>query len=182
MPSGWGLSWGGWLDNRRGEWWLLAQLLLIRRPSATRIPTSHLLGADSLGTDVLATAASTDRSADPCSPPYCWPPAPCWRSGPASPASRPVMTTNQSGTGTRPMPTPAVSGGAAGIPGGRDRQRQPAAPDAAAGSGGAARQSATRGTDWLSAIRTTAPTWRAHPPSFPVARPGLAPLIQEAPC
>lgn len=26
---GWGLSWGGWLDNRRGEWWLLAQLLLI---------------------------------------------------------------------------------------------------------------------------------------------------------
>jgi len=29
MGSGWGLSWGGWLDNRRGEWWLLAQLLLI---------------------------------------------------------------------------------------------------------------------------------------------------------
>ena len=27
--SGWGLSWGGWLDNRRGEWWLLAQLSLI---------------------------------------------------------------------------------------------------------------------------------------------------------
>lgn len=26
---GWGLSWGGWLDNRRGEWWLLAQLTLI---------------------------------------------------------------------------------------------------------------------------------------------------------
>ena len=25
----WGLSWGGWLDNRRGEWWLLGQLLLI---------------------------------------------------------------------------------------------------------------------------------------------------------
>lgn len=25
----WGLSWAGWLDNRRGEWWLLAQLLLI---------------------------------------------------------------------------------------------------------------------------------------------------------
>jgi protein-S-isoprenylcysteine O-methyltransferase Ste14 len=30
----WGLTWGGWLDNRRGEWWLLAQLLLI---------TAHLL-------------------------------------------------------------------------------------------------------------------------------------------
>ena len=34
MFSGWGLSWGGWLDNRRGEWWLLAQILLI---------TAHLL-------------------------------------------------------------------------------------------------------------------------------------------
>ena len=32
--EGWGLSWGGWLDNRRGEWWLLAQLALI---------TAHLL-------------------------------------------------------------------------------------------------------------------------------------------
>ena len=29
MFSRWGLSWGGWLDNRRGEWWLLAQLILI---------------------------------------------------------------------------------------------------------------------------------------------------------
>jgi protein-S-isoprenylcysteine O-methyltransferase Ste14 len=29
LPRRWGLSWGGWLDNRRGEWWLLAQLLLI---------------------------------------------------------------------------------------------------------------------------------------------------------
>ena len=29
MFSRWGLSWGGWLDNRRGEWWLIAQLILI---------------------------------------------------------------------------------------------------------------------------------------------------------
>ena len=29
LPRRWGFSWGGWLDNRRGEWWLLAQLLLI---------------------------------------------------------------------------------------------------------------------------------------------------------
>ena len=29
QPERWGLSWGGWLDNRHGEWWLLAQLLLI---------------------------------------------------------------------------------------------------------------------------------------------------------
>ena len=28
-PSRWGLSWGGWFDNRHGEWWLLAQLALI---------------------------------------------------------------------------------------------------------------------------------------------------------
>ena len=41
----WGLSWGGWLDNRRGEWWLLGQLLLIGLdialsawPSAWRTP------------------------------------------------------------------------------------------------------------------------------------------------
>ena len=27
--EGWQFSWAGWLDNRRGEWWLLAQLLLI---------------------------------------------------------------------------------------------------------------------------------------------------------
>jgi protein-S-isoprenylcysteine O-methyltransferase Ste14 len=27
--SHWGFSWGGWLDNRRGEWWLLAQVALI---------------------------------------------------------------------------------------------------------------------------------------------------------
>jgi protein-S-isoprenylcysteine O-methyltransferase Ste14 len=25
----WGLTWAGWRDNRRGEWWLLAQVLLI---------------------------------------------------------------------------------------------------------------------------------------------------------
>ncbi len=29
MFSGWGLSWAGWFDNRRGEWWLAAQLALI---------------------------------------------------------------------------------------------------------------------------------------------------------
>ena len=33
---GWGLSWDGWINNRRGEWWLLAQLALI---------TCHLLSA-----------------------------------------------------------------------------------------------------------------------------------------
>ena len=29
MLKAWGLTWGGWLDNRRGEWWLLAQLVLV---------------------------------------------------------------------------------------------------------------------------------------------------------
>ena len=29
MFSDWGFSWAGWLDNRRGEWWLAAQLILI---------------------------------------------------------------------------------------------------------------------------------------------------------
>jgi protein-S-isoprenylcysteine O-methyltransferase Ste14 len=32
--AGWGFTPGGWFDNRRGEWWLLAQLALI---------TAHLL-------------------------------------------------------------------------------------------------------------------------------------------
>ncbi len=27
--SGWGLSWGGLIDNRQGEWWLIGQILLI---------------------------------------------------------------------------------------------------------------------------------------------------------
>ena len=47
MPSGWGLSWGGWLDNRRGEWWLLAQLLLI---------TAHILPATPPVTSLGLTA------------------------------------------------------------------------------------------------------------------------------
>ena len=29
MFSGGGFSWGGWLDNRSGEWWLMGQLFLI---------------------------------------------------------------------------------------------------------------------------------------------------------
>jgi protein-S-isoprenylcysteine O-methyltransferase Ste14 len=29
QPECWGLSWGGWLDNRHGEWWLLDRLALI---------------------------------------------------------------------------------------------------------------------------------------------------------
>ena len=34
--TGWNFSWGGWFDNRHGEWWLLAQLLVI---------SAHLLPA-----------------------------------------------------------------------------------------------------------------------------------------
>ena len=44
MPSGWGLSWGGWLDNRRGEWWLLAQLLLIAAHILPATPPVTSLG------------------------------------------------------------------------------------------------------------------------------------------
>ena len=42
LPRRWGLSWGGWLDNRRGEWWLLAQLLLI---AAHLLPSWPAAGA-----------------------------------------------------------------------------------------------------------------------------------------
>ncbi len=41
---GWGLSWGGWLDNRRGEWWLLAQLLLIALLLLPPYPAPAALG------------------------------------------------------------------------------------------------------------------------------------------
>ncbi len=34
--SNWGMSWGGWIDNRHGEWWLAGQALLI---SAHLLPT-----------------------------------------------------------------------------------------------------------------------------------------------
>lgn len=36
----WGLSWGGWIDNRHGEWWLVAQglLILLHLLPATPLP------------------------------------------------------------------------------------------------------------------------------------------------
>ena len=40
MLKAWGLTWGGWLDNRRGEWWLLAQLVLIAAHLAPPWPQS----------------------------------------------------------------------------------------------------------------------------------------------
>ena len=49
MPSGWGLSWGGWLDNRRGEWWLLAQLLLIAAHLLPATPPVTSLGLTAWG-------------------------------------------------------------------------------------------------------------------------------------
>ena len=44
MFSGWGLSWGGWLDNRRGEWWLMAQLLLIGAHLVPAWPATTVFG------------------------------------------------------------------------------------------------------------------------------------------
>ncbi|WP_392349352.1 methyltransferase family protein [Parasynechococcus sp.] len=44
MLKGWGLSWGGWLDNRRGEWWLLAQLTLITAHLCPAWPAHGQLG------------------------------------------------------------------------------------------------------------------------------------------
>ncbi|MCP9849532.1 isoprenylcysteine carboxylmethyltransferase family protein [Cyanobium sp. Morenito 9A2] len=40
----WGLTWGGWLDNRRGEWWLLAQLVLIALLLLPAVPAPSALG------------------------------------------------------------------------------------------------------------------------------------------
>ena len=42
--TGWGLSWDGWLHNRRGEWWLLAQLILIAAHLAPTWPAPDGFG------------------------------------------------------------------------------------------------------------------------------------------
>ena len=44
--TGWGLSWEGWLNNRRGEWWLLAQLTLISCHLAPAWPKPQAFGID----------------------------------------------------------------------------------------------------------------------------------------
>ena len=44
MFSSWGFSWGGWLDNRRGEWWLMGQMLLIGAHLLPRWPQQFALG------------------------------------------------------------------------------------------------------------------------------------------
>lgn len=40
----WGFSWQGLLDNRRGEWWLIAQLLLIAAHLLPATPSPGALG------------------------------------------------------------------------------------------------------------------------------------------
>jgi protein-S-isoprenylcysteine O-methyltransferase Ste14 len=40
----WGFSWQGWLTNRRGEWWLLAQLLVIAAHCLPPTPSPLSLG------------------------------------------------------------------------------------------------------------------------------------------
>ncbi|MBC1261964.1 S-isoprenylcysteine methyltransferase [Synechococcus sp. BSF8S] len=42
----WGFTRAGWLDNRHGEWWLLAQLLLIAAHLLPPWPTPESLGVD----------------------------------------------------------------------------------------------------------------------------------------
>ena len=44
--KGWGLSWGGWFNNRRGEWWLLAQLALIAFHLFPGWPKPEFFGID----------------------------------------------------------------------------------------------------------------------------------------
>ncbi|MCT0223894.1 isoprenylcysteine carboxylmethyltransferase family protein [Synechococcus sp. CS-1328] len=40
----WGFSWRGWLDNRHGEWWLIAQLVLIAAHALPAWPAPARLG------------------------------------------------------------------------------------------------------------------------------------------
>ena len=44
MLRRWGFSWGGWLDNRHGEWWLIAQLVLIAAHALPAWPAPASLG------------------------------------------------------------------------------------------------------------------------------------------
>jgi protein-S-isoprenylcysteine O-methyltransferase Ste14 len=44
--KGWELSWDGWFNNRRGEWWLLAQLALISCHLAPAWPKPQVFGVD----------------------------------------------------------------------------------------------------------------------------------------
>ena len=44
LLSRWGLSWRGLLDNRRGEWWLIGQLLLIAAHLLPATPSPQSLG------------------------------------------------------------------------------------------------------------------------------------------
>ena len=46
MFSGWGFSWGGWWDNRRGEWWLVGQMLLIAAHLLPAWPRSSRFGLE----------------------------------------------------------------------------------------------------------------------------------------
>jgi len=42
--SRWGFQWAGWADNRRGEWWLAAQLLLLFALLLPPVPAPMSLG------------------------------------------------------------------------------------------------------------------------------------------
>ena len=42
--SGWELSWGGIVDNRKGEWWLLGQLALLAAHFLPTSPSMFTLG------------------------------------------------------------------------------------------------------------------------------------------
>ena len=46
MFSGWGLQLGGWWDNRRGEWWLVGQMLLIAAHLLPAWPRSSRFGLE----------------------------------------------------------------------------------------------------------------------------------------
>jgi protein-S-isoprenylcysteine O-methyltransferase Ste14 len=55
--SRWGFQWVGWLDNRRGEWWLAIQLLLLFALLLPPVPPPQSLGlAWPLGLRLLGAA------------------------------------------------------------------------------------------------------------------------------
>jgi protein-S-isoprenylcysteine O-methyltransferase Ste14 len=163
MPSGWGLSWGGWLDNRRGEWWLLAQLLLITAHLLPAAPPLAFWGLTAwppllrlTGVLILLTALLL--------------------------AARSLLSL---GASLSPLPAPR-DGNQLIRNGAYSHCRHPlyqAVLMASLGVVIAVARRDGRNRDWLSAIRITSLTWRARPPSFPgcPASTGAADS-REAPC
>ena len=129
MFSDWGLSWGGWLDNRRGEWWLLAQLILISAHLLPPWPAPAVLGLETWPrpaciVGVLLLLSGIVMAAGLCRP----------RQQPLSAAGCQAGKPPDPPRALPTLPAPDVSGRAAVLAGCRAGLGQPCPPSAADGT------------------------------------------------